>query len=110
MCNDIVIIEHDGTRSGLSNASIVMEHDNNRTEEPYLYNNTVLRIQTQPFSSSVVNERIWLLVRYVVACYEHVKRLEPLLAKECINKREKSTFRCCCIVVVCGEWAYVERG
>jgi len=32
MCNDIVIviIEHDGRRTGLPNAPVVMEHDNNR--------------------------------------------------------------------------------
>ena len=33
MCNDIVTIEHDRRRLGLSNAPVVMEHDNNRTEE-----------------------------------------------------------------------------
>ena len=35
MCNDIVIliIEHDGRRLGLSNAPVIIEHDNNRTEE-----------------------------------------------------------------------------
>ena len=32
MCNGIVIIEHDGRRSGLSNAPLTMEYDNNRTE------------------------------------------------------------------------------
>ena len=30
LCNDIVIIEHDGRRLGLPNAPVVMEHDNNR--------------------------------------------------------------------------------
>ena len=33
MCNDVVIIEHDGRRPGLSNAPVVMEHDNNRLIE-----------------------------------------------------------------------------
>ena len=32
MCYDIVILEHDGSREGLSNAPVVMLHDNNRTE------------------------------------------------------------------------------
>ena len=32
MCNVIVILEHDGRRSGLSNALVAIEHDNNRTE------------------------------------------------------------------------------
>ena len=37
MCNDIVIIEHDGIRPRLPNAPVVMEHDNNRTEiTPYI--------------------------------------------------------------------------
>ena len=30
LCNCIVIIEHDGSSSGLPNEPIVMEHDNNR--------------------------------------------------------------------------------
>jgi len=30
LCNDIVIIEHDERRLGLSNAPVVMEFDNNR--------------------------------------------------------------------------------
>ena len=33
MCNDIVITEHDGRRSGFPSAPIDLEHDNNRTEE-----------------------------------------------------------------------------
>ena len=33
MCNDIVIIEHDGRRPGLPSASVVMKHVNNRTEK-----------------------------------------------------------------------------
>ena len=33
ICNDIVIIEHDERRLGLPNAPVVMEHDNNKTEE-----------------------------------------------------------------------------
>tara|TARA_B110000090_G_C13017242_1_gene306558 strand:+ start:124 stop:330 length:207 start_codon:yes stop_codon:yes gene_type:complete len=33
MCNGIVIIEHDRRRPGLPNAPVVMEHNNNRTEQ-----------------------------------------------------------------------------
>ena len=33
LCNaNIVIIEHNGRRSGLSNAPVVMEHDKNRDQ------------------------------------------------------------------------------
>tara|TARA_B110000090_G_C13053339_1_gene320437 strand:+ start:463 stop:573 length:111 start_codon:yes stop_codon:yes gene_type:complete len=32
MCNDIVVIEHDGRRPRLPNAPLLMEYDNNRTE------------------------------------------------------------------------------
>ena len=30
MCNDIIIIEHDGKRSGRPNAPVVTEHNNDR--------------------------------------------------------------------------------
>tara|TARA_B110000090_G_C13212634_1_gene381498 strand:+ start:623 stop:787 length:165 start_codon:yes stop_codon:yes gene_type:complete len=30
MCNEFIIIEHDERRTGLPNAPVVMEHDNNR--------------------------------------------------------------------------------
>ena len=33
LCIDIIIIEYDRRRSGLPNAPVVMEHDNNRTEQ-----------------------------------------------------------------------------
>ena len=33
ICNGIVIIEHDERRLWLPNAPVVMEHDNNKTEE-----------------------------------------------------------------------------
>ena len=33
MCDGIVIIEYDGRRLGLPNVPVVMEHDNNRTEQ-----------------------------------------------------------------------------
>ena len=32
LCIDIIIIEYDRRRSGLPNAPVVMEHENNRTE------------------------------------------------------------------------------
>ena len=40
MCDDIGIIEHDGRRPGLPNALVVMEHDNNRTEEYHSKHNS----------------------------------------------------------------------
>ena len=48
MCNDIVIaiIEHDGRRTGLRNAQVVMEHNNNRTEESTAI---ALNIQHNPY-------------------------------------------------------------
>ena len=33
LCNDLVIIGHDGRRLGLPIAPVVMEHGNNRTDE-----------------------------------------------------------------------------
>ena len=36
MCNDIVVIEHDGRRSGLSHATLDMEYDNNSSIEQSL--------------------------------------------------------------------------
>ena len=32
LCNDIVIVEHDGRKSGLSNALVLIEYDNNSIE------------------------------------------------------------------------------
>ena len=46
ICNDIVIIEHDGRRSGLPSAPVVIEHDNNSTDESTAI---ALNIQYNPY-------------------------------------------------------------